>query len=124
MFKINDVNFELSQIGAITCGYSDEYIEKTMLSGEIKRIYYGKRFLLTVTFAFLTNTQISDLKTIFDSQKNIGYVNLEFDNQYGKYEGEAFLDISNKQTRFKINEDGTSTWIDWQFSLKGKKLYE
>lgn len=120
MLKINGVNFELPQIGREPkMGYSYEYIEKTMISGKIRRIYKGKRFYSTFSYAFLTEEQISQLDELLATQKQTGYLNVDISTPFGDYSGSMILELSNEQTRYKYSpETGGYIWTNWSLSLK------
>lgn len=121
MILLENIDFELPQIGKTPkIGYSDEYIEKTMISGKIKRIYKGRRFYATFSYAFLTDEQVSNLNSILASQRQNGYINIQIDTPYGDYNGAGILEVGSDQTRFKIDpKTGESTWVDWQMTVKG-----
>lgn len=121
MLKIENIDFELPQIGKEPkIGYVDEYIEKTMLSGKIRRIYKGKRFYATFSYAFLTEEQIANLNSILSAQRQNGYVTVHINSPYGNYAGSAILEVGSDQTRFSIDKKtGECMWINWQMSVKG-----
>lgn len=120
MLKINGVNFELPQIGREPkMGYSYEYIEKTMISGKICRIYKGKRFYSTFSYAFLTEEQISQLDELLATQKQTGYLNVDISTPFGDYSGSMILELSNEQTRYKYDAETEGyIWTNWSLSLK------
>lgn len=121
MLKIENIDFELPQIGKEPkIGYADEYIEKTMLSGKIRRIYKGKRFYATFSYAFLTEEQIANLNAILAAQRQNGYVAVQINSPYGDYNGAAILEVASDQTRFAIDKDtGACVWVNWSMSVKG-----
>lgn len=120
MLKIESVDFELPQMGREpTMGYSDEYIEKTMISGKIRRIYKGKRFYATFSYAFLTDEQISAVNELLATQRQNGFLNVEISTPYGEYAGGAIIELNSDQSRFKYdNETGKYVWTNWSLSLK------
>lgn len=121
MLKINNIDMELPQIGKEpTMGYSDEFIEKTMISGKIRRIYKGKRFYATFSYAFLTAEQIETLNTLLSAQRQNGYLNVGISSPFGNYNGQAIIELNNNQTRFKYDEDLQDyVWINWTLTVKG-----
>lgn len=120
MLKIEGVDFELPQIGREPkFGYSDEYVEKTMISGKIRRIYKGKRFYATFSYAFLTEEQIFEINELLATQRQNGFLSVEISTPYGEYSGDAIIEVNNDQTRYKYNSDtGTYVWTNWSMSIK------
>lgn len=116
MLTINGENWELPQIGKEpTMGYSDEYIEKTMISGKIRRIYKGRRFYAQFYYGYLTAEQRLNLENLLATQREQGYLAVNISNQYGSFSGEAIIDLNENQRSFDPKND---TWLDWQISLK------
>ena len=120
MLKIEGVDWELPQIGKEPkMGYADEFIEKTMVSGKIRRIYRGKRFYATFSYAFLRPTERDQLEDLLKSQHNKGFLNVEISTPYGDFAGEAILELNNDQTRFKWDEtEQDYVWTNWQLTVK------
>lgn len=121
MLNIEGIDFELPQMGREPkMGYADEFIEKTMISGKIKRIYKGKRFYATFSYAFLSDEEILTFKSLMEQQRQQGYLNIEIDNPFGSYKGNAFVELNSDQTRFRYDkETGEYVWTNWQLSVKG-----
>ena len=119
MFTINGQNWELPQSGKEpTMGYSDEYIEKTMISGKIRRIYKGRRFFARFYYPFLSDTQKSAYEALFTTQRQNGSLTIEIDSPYGSWRGEAILDGNNNQRRFTADPiTGERRWLDWTLSI-------
>lgn len=120
MLKIEGINFEFPQMGREPkMGYSDEYVEKTMISGKVVRIYKGKRFYASFSYAFLTDEQISAMREALATQRQQGYLNVEIDSPFGSFVGGAIVELGNEQSRFKYDsESGKYIWTNWQLSLK------
>lgn len=120
MLKIEGVDFELPQMGREpSMGYSDEYTEKTMISGKIRRIYKGKRLYATFSYAFLTDEQISAMDELLSTQRQNGYLNVEISTPYGEYTGGAIIELNSDQTRYKYDSTtGKYVWTNWSLSLK------
>lgn len=123
MLKVEGINLEapdFPQIGKEpSMGYADEYIEKTMISGLVKRIYRGKRFYATFTYAFLRPEQITIIKDLLGAQRHQGFLNVEISNPYGNYKGQAILELNSDQIRFKIDpKTGEGIWTNWQIHIK------
>lgn len=123
MFIIESIDFEFPQIGKEPkIGFSDEYIEKTMLSGFIKRIYKGKRFYATFTYPYLLSDERATLKSVLDTQRQKGYVNVILDTPFGQYDGQAFIELNNEQSRFCYSDVLKEyVWTNWSITLKGAK---
>ena len=121
MLIINDINFELPQMGhEPTMGYADEYIEKTMISGKIRRIYKGRRFYANFSYAFLTAEQRSTVNSLLATQRQNGYLTVQISSPFGSYNGQAIIELGQEQTRFKYDETAQDyVWINWQLTLKG-----
>lgn len=126
MLEIEGVDLELPQMGKEPkMGYADEFIEKTMISGKIRRIYRGKRFYATFSYAFLRPIERDLLEDLLKSQHNKGFLNVEISSPYGDFSGEAILELNNDQTRFKWDEDEQDyVWTNWQLSIKATEYAE
>lgn len=121
MLKINNVDMEFPQMGREpTMGYTDEYVEKTMISGKIRRIYKGRRFSATFSYAYLTSSQRNTLDTLLAAQRQNGYLTAQIDSPFGTYNGQVIMTLDKAQTRFKYDETlGEYVWVNWQLTLKG-----
>lgn len=121
MLFINSVNFELPQMGKEPkVGFEDEYVEKKMISGMIKRIYTGRRFKASFSYAFLTDGQRKTLYNFLSNQRERGYVDVVVSTPDITYSGQAILELNGELTRFKYDSDsGEYVWTNWQMSLKG-----
>lgn len=121
MLKINNIDMELPQMGREpTMGYADEYIEKNMISGKIRRIYKGRRFYANFSYAFLTAEQRATVNSLLAAQRQNGFLNVQISTPYGTYSGQAIIEVGQEQTRFKYDEDaGDYVWINWTLTLKG-----
>lgn len=121
MLKINNIDMELPQIGKEPkMGYAEEYVEKTMLSGKIRRIYRGKRFYATFSYAYLTSEQRTIIQQLLAAQEQSGYVTIQISSPYGTFSGQAIMELNQQQTRFAYSEVlGDYVWVDWQITVKG-----
>lgn len=121
MLKINNVDMEFPQMGREpTMGYTDEYVEKTMISGKIRRIYKGRRFSATFSYAYLTSSQRNTLDTLLSAQRQNGYLTAQIDSPFGSYNGQVIMTLDKEQTRFKYDETlGEYVWVNWQLTLRG-----
>ena len=121
MLKINNVDMEFPQMGREpTMGYTDEYVEKTMISGKIRRIYKGRRFSATFSYAYLTSSQRNTLDTLLAAQRQNGYLTAQIDSPFGTYNGQVIMTLDKAQTRFKYDETlGEYVWVNWQLTLRG-----
>lgn len=123
MLKVENINIEYPQIGKEpTMGYSDEYIEKTMMSGLIKRIYKGKRFYATFSYPYLLEKERATINSLLATQRSQGYLNVVIDTPFGRYAGQAILELGNDQTRFMYsNVLQDYVWTNWSITLKGAR---
>lgn len=121
MLKINSIDMELPQIGREpTMGYADEYVEKTMISGKIRRIYKGRRFYANFSYAFLTAEQRTTVNSLLAAQRQNGYLDVQISSPFGTYNGQAIIELGQEQTRFKYDETLQDyVWVNWQLTLKG-----
>ena len=121
MLKINNIDMELPQMGREpTMGYADEYVEKTMISGKICRIYKGRRFYANFSYAYLTADQKATLNSLLASQRQNGYLTVQISSPFGSYNGQAIIELGQEQTRFKYDETLQDyVWVNWQLTLKG-----
>lgn len=120
MLKINNIDMELPQMGREpTMGYADEYVEKTMISGKIRRIYKGRRFYANFSYALLTAEQRATVNSLLAAQRQNGYLTVQISSPFGTYNGQAIIELGQEQTRFKYDETlGEYVWINWQLTLK------
>lgn len=123
MLKVENIDIEYPQIGKEpTMGYSDEYIEKTMMSGLIKRIYKGKRFYATFSYPYLLENERVTINSLLATQRTQGYLNVVIDTPFGQYSGQAILELGNDQTRFMYsNVLQDYVWTNWSITLKGAR---
>lgn len=121
MLTINNIDMELPQMGKEPqMGYAEEYVEKTMLSGKIRRIYRGKRFYATFSYAYLTSEQRTIIQQLLAAQEQSGYVTVQISSPYGTFSGQAIMELNQQQTRFAYSEVlGDYVWVDWQITVKG-----
>ena len=121
MLKINNIDMELPQIGKEPkMGYAEEYVEKTMLSGKIRRIYRGKRFYATFSYAYLTSEQRTIIQQLLAAQEQSGYVTVQISSPYGTFSGQAIMELNQQQTRFAYSDVlNDYVWVDWQITVKG-----
>lgn len=121
MLKINNIDMELPQMGKEPqMGYAEEYVEKTMLSGKIRRIYRGKRFYATFSYAYLTSEQRTIIQQLLASQEQNGYVSVQISSPYGTFSGQAIMELNQQQTRFAYSDVLKDyVWVDWQITVKG-----
>lgn len=121
MLTINGIDMELPQMGREpTMGYADEYVEKTMISGKIRRIYKGRRFYANFSYGFLTAEQRATMNSLLAAQRQNGYLTVQISSPYGTYNGQAIMELGQEQTRFKYDEEAQDyVWINWTLTLKG-----
>lgn len=121
MLKINNIDMELPQMGKEPqMGYAEEYVEKTMLSGKIRRIYRGKRFYATFSYAYLTSEQRTIIQQLLAAQEQSGYVSVQISSPYGTFSGQAIMELNQQQTRFAYSDVLKDyVWVDWQITVKG-----
>lgn len=112
---------ELPQIGKEpTMGYADEYVEKTMISGKIRRIYKGRRFYANFSYAYLTFDERTIINSLLAAQRETGYLTAQISTPYGSYSGQVIIELNQNQTRFKYDEGlGDYVWTNWTLTLKG-----
>lgn len=120
MLIINGTEWELPQINKEPeMGYADEYIEKTMISGRIRRIYRGKRFYAKFSYPFLLQEQIDQLNQLLAAQRRTGTLSVEISAPNDSYKGEAILEVNDRQKRFKFNaKTNEAVWTNWQLNIK------
>ena len=121
MLTINNIDMELPQMGKEPqMGYAEEYVEKTMLSGKIRRIYRGKRFYATFSYAYLTSEQRTIIQQLLAAQEQSGYVTVQISSPYGTFSGQAIMEVNQQQTRFAYSDVLKDyVWVNWQITVKG-----
>lgn len=124
MLIIQGIDFNLPQINKEPkMGYEQEYIEKKMVSGKIRRIHKGKRFVATFSFAFLTGDQKASLQGVMEHQRIHGYVTAQIQTPFGSFNGNVNVELGSEQTRFKYDKTAQDyVWTDWQIVLRGTDL--
>lgn len=120
MLTINNIDMELPQMGKEPqMGYAEEYVEKTMLSGKIRRIYRGKRFYATFSYAYLTSEQRTIIQQLLAAQEQSGYVTVQISSPYGTFSGQAIMELNQQQTRFAYSDVLKDyVWVNWQITVK------
>lgn len=119
MFLINNENWELPQIGKTPkIGYEYEYITKTALSGKTYRTYIGRRFVASISYAFLTAEQI---EKIMEYAKSV--VDIEIRTPIDTFEGKAQITITNMPSRFDTSET-SDTWTGWTIDITGESIIQ
>ena len=124
MIRIEGYDMELLQIGKTpTMGYVEEFSEKTMLSGLIRRLYRGKRFVSTLSYAYLLQDERARIEELLALQRSRGYLVAEISTPNGDYSGEITIDLNSDQTRWSYSEVLKDyVWINWQLTIKGRRL--
>lgn len=122
MINLGGIDFELSTLkGNCDFNYVDEYIERKMISGKIRRIYKGKRLTMTLTYGFLTDAQISNVYSLIASQRNNGYVSAAITTPDSSFEGNVTINIDDDQKRFAYS-NGKWIWTNWVLTLQAIDL--
>lgn len=126
MIQVEGVDIEYPQIGREPqMGYTPEYIEKRMISGYIRRLYRGKRFNATFSYAFLTQEQIDEIRQLLDLQYQKGVLQIIISSPFGNYEGDAILELNGTQTRYKRDPDtGEFVWTNWRINVQGARYVD
>lgn len=124
MIKIEGYNMELPQIGKTPAmGYVEEFTEKKMLSGLVRRLYKGKRFNATISYAYLLQDERTRIEELLELQRSRGYLVAEISTPVGNYNGEVTIDLNSNQTRWSYSEILKDyVWTNWQLSIKGRRL--
>lgn len=121
MLIINGVDMEFPMIGKEpTMGYADEFVEKTMISGKIRRIYKGRRFYANFSYGYLTAEQRATLNSLLAAQRQDGYLTVQISSPFGEYNGQAIIELGQEQTRFAYSDVlDEYVWTNWDLTLKG-----
>lgn len=124
MITLNGANIEFSQIGKEPqMGYGDEFYEYTMMSGNIRRVYKGKRFYATFSYAYLLDTERATINELLQTQQNNGYLTAVINSPFGSFSGNVIMELNNNQARFCYsNVLNDYVWINWEIRLKGVGL--
>ena len=122
MINLGGIDFELNTLAPNpTFNYIDEYIERKMLSGKIRRIYKGKRFNCELVFVYLNEQQISNLYGLLNSQQNNGFISATITMPNGSFSGNVNLTIDEGQKRYAyINNKWI--WTNWKIIIDGVDL--
>lgn len=117
MIKLNGYNLEaFIQSPNPEFGYVDEYVEKKMISGKIRRIYKGKRLNVNISFPYLTSDQI---QLLYGFKKCTAII----DTPYGQYNGDVFCEINSLQKRYAYINNAW-VWIGYSINLIGVDLID
>jgi hypothetical protein len=122
MINLGGIDFELNTLAPNPeFNYQQVYVERTMISGKIRRIYKGKRMTMALVYGYLTEKQISDLYGLLASQQTNGFISAAITTPRGDFSGNVMIDIDESQKRFKI-VDGKGVWSNWVINLTGVDL--
>jgi hypothetical protein len=122
MINLGGIDFELNTLAPNPeFNYQQVYVERTMISGKIRRIYKGKRMTMALVYGYLTEKQISDLYGLLASQQTNGFISAAITTPSGDFSGNVMIDIDESQKRFKI-VDGKGVWSNWVINLTGVDL--
>lgn len=122
MISLGGIDFELATIAPNPeFNYEDEYVERKMLSGKVRRFYKGKRMTLSLSYAYLTDQQISNLYSLLDSQRTNGYIPAIITAPSGTFTGNVHITIDESQKRFALIE-GKWVWSYWKVLLEAVDL--
>lgn len=114
MINLGGIDWELKTLARNPeFNYQEEFVERKMISGKVRRIYKGKRMTFTATYGYLTDTQISNLYSLLDSQRNNGYVSATITTPSGTFEGNASIEIDDSQKRFTHSDSLGWIWTNW-----------
>jgi hypothetical protein len=122
MINLGGIDFELPTMAPNpTFNYEQVYVERTMISGKLKRIYKGKRFTMSIAYGYLTDQQISNLYGLLNSQSINGFISASITTPDGNFTGNVMIDIDESQKRFTM-KDGKGIWTNWVVNLTGVDL--
>ena len=121
-----------------TFGYEEEFVEKRMLSGLIRRIYKGKRFVARVSFGTLLpansiqsheiGARANGVYWLLDKQRSNGYLYAEVTDPESKtetFKGNVFVDLDSSRRRFKWDTDLQDyVWTNYQLVITACDLKE
>ena len=111
-----------------TFGYEQEFVQKIMISGKVRRVYRGKRFVAHVFFGYLPdytdwhfNTYTANgLYWLLDQQRRLGclYAEITSPESTTTFKGEVFLDLDESQRRFKYDADAQRyIWVGYGLTI-------
>lgn len=124
MINLGGIDFELKTMNKNPSFYfAEEFIERKMISGKVRRKYKGKRLIVELSYAYLTEQQISDLYGLLNSQQINGSIPAIIDTFNGPFTGDVNISIDEGQKRFKYDQN-TNNWIwtNWNVSIIGTDL--
>ena len=118
-----------------TFGYEQEYIQKVMLSGKVKRIYRGKRFTARVNFGYLPDAMDSaahvykagGLYHLLDEQRRLGclYARISSPESDSYFAGDVFLNLDESQRRFKYDKETRKyVWVGYALTITACEVVE
>lgn len=118
MINLGGINWELKTLARNPeFNYQEEFVERKMISGKVRRIYKGKRMTFTATYGYLTDTQISNLYSLLDSQRSNGYVSATITTPSGTFEGNVSIEIDDSQKRYTHSDSLGWIWTNWVIIL-------
>ena len=118
MINLGGIDWELKTLAPNPeFNYQEEYVERKMISGKVRRIYKGKRMTFTATYGYLTDTQISNLYSLLDSQRTNGYVSATITTPSGTFEGNVSIEIDDSQKRYTHSDSLGWIWTNWVIIL-------
>lgn len=118
MINLGGINWELKTLAPDPeFNYEEEFVERKMISGKVRRIYKGKRMTFTAKYGYLTDTQISNLYSLLDSQRSNGYVSATITTPSGTFEGNVSIEIDDSQKRYTHSDSLGWIWTNWVIIL-------
>mgnify|MGYP000950523092 CR=1 FL=1 len=118
MINLGGINWELKTLAPDPeFNYEEEFVERKMISGKVRRIYKGKRMTFTAVYGYLTDTQISNLYSLLDSQRSNGYVSATITTPSGTFEGNVSIGIDDSQKRYTHSDSLGWIWTNWVIIL-------
>lgn len=118
MINLGGINWELKTLAPDPeFNYQEEFVERKMISGKVRRIYKGKRMTFTATYGYLTDAQISNLYSLLDSQRSNGYVSATITTPSGTFEGNVSIEIDDSQKRYTHSDSLGWIWTNWVIIL-------
>lgn len=127
MINLGGIDFELDTLAPNPeFNYQDEFIERKMISGKIRRIYKGKRMTMTLVYGYLTDSQVSNLYSLISSQITNGFISAAITTSNNQtFQGNVNISLDESQKRFKYDSSSSKwIWSNWKVVLTAVDLVQ
>lgn len=123
MIELNGINVEYPTIThVVNLGYEQQLSVKIAISGREHTDTIGKRLVGEWSYVWLTNSQIEQLYSLIDAQKD-KYIFAKITTAQGLFEGNVYVGIDDMQKRYVKNSvTNEYVWIGYSVKIRAVDL--